>query len=625
VVADQVQDLKGSKLPLPIDLQLPGSGVSIELRAGMSTIIVGANGSGKTRLAMECERQADTAAHRISAQRMLALDPSINKIGEQAARDQLRFGVVEPARNYGSTLRARDISRWGQAQPAFILNDAGSLIQVLFAEQANVAVEVNDSVEPGMPVVGRDTIMRKLKEIFHRVLPTRRLTSTADDIRVIADDGSSLVGPSYSITEMSDGEKAVFYMIGQVLVADADSVLIMDEPEIHVHRAILGRLWDELEAARPDCAFLLITHDLEFAASRAGKKYVVRNYSHQSGWTIDEVPEAEGFSEDLVTLILGSRKPVLFVEGEQGSLDLAFYRACYPNWTVIPRGGCENVIHSVATMRRNAAFTRITCAGLVDADGRDEDDRSYLAGIGVSVLPVAEIENLLLLPDVSRVILAKNDFSGAELDAKLAEVKTAVFADAMAQNNMNMVVLGYCRRRIDQMLKRIDLSADQSVGELAISYAAQTGALDVAVIAAGIEKKIRDAIAADDLPALLAIYDRKKPLLALAARLRTGSVSEFTAWVTSLHRHARRAFRQFLGKAALVELGHGLAFQLVAFVQEGQPEGVADVAEDLGVLRPVQHRAGDMTVDRSPFMKAVRVRSATVTIWLIVLRPFSVL
>jgi len=34
------------------------------------------------------------------------------------------------------------------------------------------------------------------------------------------------------------------------------------------------------------------------------------------------------------------------------------------------------------------------------------------------------------------------------------------------------------------------------------------------------------------LPALLAIYDRKKPLLALAARLRAGNVNEFTAWVT---------------------------------------------------------------------------------------------
>lgn len=520
-------------MPLPINLQLPGASVRVELREGMSTIIVGANGSGKTRLAMECERQADASAHRISAQRMLALDPAISKIGEEAARSQLRYGVADPERNYGSVQNARQITRWGQAQPSFILNDAGALVQVLFAEQANVGVAVNDAAEAGTPVLGRETVLRKLKAIFHRVLPTRRLATTADDITVTAHDLSGVTSAPYSITQMSDGEKAVFYMIGQVLVADSGSVLIMDEPEIHVHRSILGRLWDELEAARPDCAFLLITHDLEFAASRAGKKYVVRSYAPETGWIIGDVPEAEGFSEELVTLILGSRKPVLFVEGEpQGSLDIAFYRACYPGWTVIPRGGCESVIHSVATMRRNAAFTRITCAGLVDADGRDRDDRARLASIGVSVLPVAEIENLLLLPAVSQIILEKNDFTGAELEAKLAEVKAAVFADATVRKNVNEVVLGYCRRRIDQMLKRLDFSANKSVDDLAASYATQTGTLDVAAIAAEIDKKIADAIANDDLSALLAIYDRKKPLLALAARLRTGNINEFTAWVT---------------------------------------------------------------------------------------------
>ena len=497
----------------------------------MSTIIVGANGSGKTRLAMECERQADATAHRISAQRMLALDPSIEKIGEHAARGLLRYGFADP-QAYGGVQQARKTNRWGNDQPRFILNDALSLLQVLFAEQANIGVAVNDAAEVGMPVLSRKTVLRQLKAIFHRVLPTRRLTTTADDLTMTALDVVGGESAPYSITQMSDGEKAVFYMIGQVLVADASSVFIMDEPEIHVHRSILGRLWDELEATRPDCAFLLITHDLEFAASRAGKKYVVRNYAPQTGWIIEDVPEAEGFSEELVTLILGSRKPVLFVEGESSSLDLAFYRACYPGWTVIPRGGCQDVIHSVATMRRNAAFTRIASAGLVDADGRDADDRAHLAGIGVSVLPVAEIENLLLLPAISRVILAKNDFSGAELDSKLADVKAAVFADAAVPKNINEVVLGYCRRRIDQLLKRIDFSADKSVGDLAASYATQTDALDVTAIAAEVEKKIEDAIADDDLPALLAIYDRKKPLLALAARLRSGNVNEFTGWVT---------------------------------------------------------------------------------------------
>lgn len=518
-------------MSLPIDLIVTGASLPIELRAGLSTIIVGANGSGKTKLAMECEKQLAANAHRISAQRMLAIDPEIEKTSEERARNQLRYGAPKPDA-YGALQHTRNSGRWGQAQARFILDDAGAMLQVLFAEQANTAVKAFNAASEGAPIQGGNTLVRKLKAIYHRVLPNRLLEITADNITVCAlkDD---LPGKPYSITQMSDGEKAVFYMIGQVLVATKGSVFIMDEPEIHIHRSILSRLWDELEAARPDCAFLLITHDLEFAASRAGKKYVVRSYEPESGWVIDNVPEAQGFSEELVTLILGSRKPILFVEGEQGSLDLAFYRACYPGWTVVPRGGCEGVIHSVVTMRHNAVLTRIQCSGLVDADGHDEIDRINLAANGIQVLPVSEVENLLLLPPVSRAILEMNDLNGDELETKLAELKAALLADASNEKNVNDVVLRYCRRRIDRMLKQLDFSSDKSIDALATSYAARTAELDVVALATEIRTKITDAVTAGDLLALLAVYDHKKPLLALASsHLRNWKVEVFTAWVT---------------------------------------------------------------------------------------------
>src|SRR5271168_1271872 len=59
----------------------------------------------------------------------------------------------------------------------------------------------------------------------------------------------------------------------------------------------------------------------------------------------------------------------------------------------------------------------------------------------------------------------------------------------------------------------------------------------------------------------------------------------------SAQRHVHRALRQFLAEAALVELGDQRTLKLVALVDEGQPEGKADIAEDFGVLRPDDHRA----------------------------------
>jgi len=51
------------------------------------------------------------------------------------------------------------------------------------------------------------------------------------------------------------------------------------------------------------------------------------------------------------------------------------------------------------------------------------------------------------------------------------------------------------------------------------------------------------------------------------------------------------AGRQFGVKAALIVFGDGGALRLVAFVEEGEAEGEADIVEDARVLGPGQHRA----------------------------------
>ena len=105
-------------------------------------------------------------------------------------------------------------------------------------------------------------------EIWERLLPHRKLQISGNNIEV-SGQGSYA---HYAASEMSDGERAIFYMIGQTLAASEGSLLIFDEPELHVHRSIMSKLWDELEAARQDCAFVFITHDLEFSAARVAQK-----------------------------------------------------------------------------------------------------------------------------------------------------------------------------------------------------------------------------------------------------------------------------------------------------------------------------------------------------------------
>jgi hypothetical protein len=46
---------------------------------------------------------------------------------------------------------------------------------------------------------------------------------------------------------MSDGERAIFYFLGQCLVAPENAAIIIDEPEAPVHKSILQQLWNSIE------------------------------------------------------------------------------------------------------------------------------------------------------------------------------------------------------------------------------------------------------------------------------------------------------------------------------------------------------------------------------------------
>ncbi|WP_245490718.1 AAA family ATPase, partial [Mesorhizobium sp. M7A.F.Ca.CA.001.10.2.1] len=353
---------------------------------GTSLIFVGSNGGGKTRLAVEIENQLQLRAHRISAHRALTLNPAVAKITERNAKLGLRTGNSRTDANLGHRVG----SRWRGDMATGLLNDFDVLLQALFADQTNKTLQTHQRVRAGDAGAAEPTKFELLAGIWQRLLPHRRLVISGDDIRVQITGSQT----EYNAKDMSDGERSVFYMIGQVLAADPDTLLIFDEPELHVHRSIMAKLWDEMEAARPDCAFIFITHDLEFAASRVAQKIVIRDYNPKTGWVIEPVPEETGFDEQIATLILGSRRPILFVEGGSTSLDTVIYRCCYPEWTVIPRGSCEEVIHSVVTMRANADLTRVTCSGIVDADDYSGPEIANLARLGVAVLPVSEIENV---------------------------------------------------------------------------------------------------------------------------------------------------------------------------------------------------------------------------------------
>ena len=226
-----------------------------------SLIIVGANGAGKSKLGAWIEQQNFDKVHRIGAQRSLVYNENIQLKSYTDAENYVFYGTDISINGYA---RINKSHRWNKKYTTTLLNDFENVLAALLAKNNNeehdfVAACKNSEKEgmqkPDVPIM----VIDKLKQIWDEVLPQRKLfMNDSKFYALFKKDGSEV---QYSATEMSDGERAVLYLAAQVLCVPPAKILIVDEPELHLHRSIMNCLWTALEQCRPDCLFMYITHD----------------------------------------------------------------------------------------------------------------------------------------------------------------------------------------------------------------------------------------------------------------------------------------------------------------------------------------------------------------------------
>lgn len=518
--------------------------VIIDLNGGESVVFIGANGAGKTRLGIFIDQTVSNTGkevHRISAHRSLTLNPDITPPSLETATRLLRFGYNKGTHQHKSG------HRFGNNPATALLSDFDHLLSALYAENNDLSVAYRREriSAPELSTIPPLAKIDTLKIIWDSLLPHRELVILSNNIKTRP---TNLQTEDYSASEMSDGERVIFYLIGQALLAQPETILVFDEPELHINKSILARLWDEVEASRPDCAFLYITHDVEFAASRhAAKKYALRGYNKtpHEWWDVEEVPAGEALPDDVVAKIIGSRRPILVVEGDGGSLDSALYRRVYTGFTVIPVGSCERVIHTVSSFAARPELHRVGCAGIIDADGRTAAEAEHLEQRGVYLLPVSEVENLLLLPGVFLAIAAALMFSESDALAKLNALKAIVFRQCGLQ--LDDICLRYTRRRIDAQMKKIGLSSTD-ITTLESEYRTEVSALSPAAIFSAIKLELAKAISDGDYEKILLHFDNKG-LLAEAAKILG---------------YQQRALEEFIGRALRLESAHAIHGALAA-------------------------------------------------------------
>ncbi len=167
-------------------------------------VIVGANGAGKTRLGVYLEQQlASDKVQRLAAQKSLQFSDQLSLTSYERAEKALRTG------NPDGDIRQKNSFRWGGHPATFMLNDSDALLQALFAEQSRVAVSHLYANHEHSATSRPIPKIRKLKEIWDRLLPHRQL-----ELKEVSVSVSAPSQPVYKASEMSDGERVVFYHLG---------------------------------------------------------------------------------------------------------------------------------------------------------------------------------------------------------------------------------------------------------------------------------------------------------------------------------------------------------------------------------------------------------------------------
>ncbi len=390
-----------------------------------SVIIIGGNGSGKSKLGAWIEQQDISVTHRIAAQRSLVFNPKADLMTYEKAENIVVSGYHEGRNDRNHKWN------WGQSLTTKLVSDFDATLAAIVAKKNNQldeyikACQTADAKGLPRPSLPR-TKITELLEIWDAIFPQRKLI--VEDSRFYAVIGGDQKEQRYSANEMSDGERGVLYLAAQILALDQGRLIIVDEPETHLHGSIMNNLWAALERARNDCQFVYITHDINFAARHTNSdKYWIKSFDGKL-WDYEKI-ESNDLPQDLLLEILGSRQNILFVEGTKDSLDTRLYSLLFPDVNVIPCGSCATVVERTKAFSKCTALSWCKVRGLVDRDFCSEHEIAENSKDGIYTLNVAEVENLFIVEPLLRKMIRHMGKKGTDVDNAVQKIKDYIVQD----------------------------------------------------------------------------------------------------------------------------------------------------------------------------------------------------
>jgi len=503
-----------------IKINIPGFGEHV---GDAPIVILGPNGSGKTQLAQKLAQTQTYQVSAISAQRRTWVDDSLPVQEENQLRNNVRSQIDPWQQN-----------SW---QPTEEIN---FLLSTLIQDHTNLLTKRNeeaiDSGKPLDPV--KDTKLILLQGLWNRLFPKRKIEIGGFFPKVKRLDASA-EAPPYQLRQMSDGERTVLYMAARVMTAE-HPVILVDEPELHMHSRLSVQFWDEAEKLRPDCRFVYITHDLSFTLSRRRATILVARSSDAAQLlSVDQLPSS------IAAEVLGAAtlpfyaKRIFFFEGEQGK---GFASEFFSAWFdedetfAVPCGGRDSVCAAVSGLK-TVGVVGAEVIGLID---RDFYSDTVLGAVtkGVTVLPLHEIESVLC---DSKVVASLAEHFGKDPARVWDEFLERVRKEFRGQTS-NGVVARRVRSRVADLLDGA-FNGAQVVADLSATstnHSTTLSALDLPAKTGDMfsqeAKRVAEALDGGGIE-MLAVLPGKHLLRMLACVLGLSDTSELTSLVVrSLNR-----------------------------------------------------------------------------------------
>ena len=423
--------------------------IQLTVNNGDQLFIVGANGSGKSSLIQHLAAGVrNKKIKRIIAHRQTWFD-SGNINFTPANRQQYEANMV----SYTTSGEAR----WRDLRPS---EDLSALLFDLVAREN----AINESIAQHIRNKDADQAFKESNKSpspfdqINKLLADGKLKVTINKTKDQNLLASHPKGEHFSIEKMSDGERNAMIIAAHVITAEPGTVFLIDEPERHLHRAIIQPFLSALFALRSgDCAFIIATHEIALpVASPEARVLMLRscqwNNDNPTAWDAELLEPNSELPPELKLAILGSRKRILFVEGKPNSLDISLYSVLFPTLSVVPMGSCEKVQKAVLGLRGVQEIHDVEAFGLIDRDNRGDKDIEKLAEKGIFALKAYSVEALYYCSDAVDAVACQQAVSmGIDANGIVQLAKQQVIEELIDQELAERMAARRCERQIQEL------------------------------------------------------------------------------------------------------------------------------------------------------------------------------